>query len=719
MENSKKNCASRTRKVRLAKLIGTAIPVAVLAVPGTALAQDAVNTVTIGVPAGATDSNTANNSATDTDTIFAALVATNDDFSGAPVVSSGGSTATVFTNDTLNGAGFADTDVVASITNDGGLTGVTINSDGTLTVPASSTPGSYTITYQICEAANPTNCTTATATVLVAGISDLQTVKTLVSSTSEPGVGDTITFEIVVTNNGGDDATNVTLTDLLPAGLTATSNNGDVTAGSYNDVTGVWTILTLADGASATLTIEGTVDAGTEGNTITNTTTAATSDQVDPGTGGDDLDEAVTVINTIVAGDDDFSATSVPSTGGDTASVFTDDTINGAGFADSAVVASITDDDGLTGVSINTDGTLTIPSGAAPGSYTITYQICEAADTDNCDTASVQVTIGGVADLQTVKTLVSGTSEPGVGDTVTFEIVVTNNGDDEATNVTLTDLLPAGLTATSNNGDVTAGSYNDVTGVWTIPTLADSASATLTIEGTVDAGTEGNTITNTTTAATSDQIDPGTTGDDLNEAITVINTIVANDNDFSSTSVPSTGGSTATVFGNDTLNGAGFDDTDVVASITDDDGLTGVLINADGTIDVPSGAAPGSYTVTYQICEAADTDNCDTATVTIVVGAVVDLSVTKDNGVTTVTSGDTITYTITVSNAGPDAATGAVLTDTPGAGLTCPATNSLTFSGDGVPSGGPFDFGDLTSGITLGTIPNGGSLTVTYDCTVD
>ena len=719
MENSKKNCASRTRKVRLAKLIGTAIPVAVLAVPGTALAQDAVNTVTIGVPAGATDSNTANNSATDTDTIFAALVATNDDFSGTPVVSSGGSTATVFTNDTLNGAGFLDTAVVASITNDGGLTGVTINSDGTLTVPASSTPGSYTITYQICEAANPTNCTTATATVLVAGISDLQTVKTLVSGTSEPGVGDTVTFEIVVTNNGGDEATNVTLTDLLPAGLTATSNNGDVTAGSYNDVTGVWTIPTLADGASATLTIEGTVDAGTEGNTTTDTTTAATSDQVDPGTGGDDLDEAVTVINTIVAGDDDFSATSVPSTGGDTASVFTDDTLNGAGFDNTDVVASITDDDGLTGVSINTDGTLTIPSGAAPGSYTITYQICEAADTDNCDTATVQVTIGGVADLQTVKTLVSGTSEPGVGDTVTFEIVVTNNGDDEATNVTLTDLLPAGLTATSNNGDVSAGSYNDVTGVWTIPTLPDSASATLTIEGTVDAGTEGNTITNTTTAATSDQIDPGTTGDDLNEAITVINTIVANDNDFSSTSVPSTGGSTATVFGNDTLNGAGFDDTDVIASITDDDGLTGVSINADGTIDVPSGAAPGSYTVTYQICEAADTDNCDTATVTIVVGAVVDLSVTKDNGVTTVTSGDTITYTITVSNAGPDAAIGAVLTDTPGAGLTCPATNSLTFSGDGVPSGGPFEFGDLTSGITLGTIPNGGSLTVTYNCTVD
>ncbi len=718
MENLMNGCTSRTSRVRLAKLLGTAIPIAALALPNTALAQQAVNTATIGVPAGATDSNSANNSATDTDTVFAALVALNDDFSVSPILSSGGSTATVFTNDTLNGAGFANTAVLASITNDGGLAGVSINADGTLTVPASSTPGSYSVTYQICEAANPTNCRSAVATVVVAGVADLQTVKTLVSSTSEPGVGDTVTFQIVVTNNGGDTATNVTLTDSLPAGLTATASNGDVTVGSYVAGTGVWTIPSLADGASATLTIEGTVNAGTEGSTITNTTTAATSDQTDPGTTGDDLDEAVAVINTIVAGDDDFSATSVPSTGGNTASVFTDDTINSATFANGDVSASITNDGGLTGVSINSDGTLTIPSGATPGSYTITYEICETADTDNCDTASVQVTIGGVADLQTVKTLVSSTSEPGVGDTVTFQIVVTNNGGDTATNVTLTDSLPAGLTATASNGDVTVGSYVAGTGVWTIPSLADGASATLTIEGTVNAGTEGSTITNTTTAATSDQTDPGTTGDDLDEAVAVINTVVANDNDFSLASIPSTGGSTATVFGNDTLNGAGFADTDVIASITNDGGLTGVSINADGTIDVPSGATPGSYSVTYQICEAADTDNCDTATVTIVVGAVVDLSVTKDNGVSTVTSGDTITYTITVSNAGPDAATGAVLTDAPGAGITCPTTNSLTLVGDGDP-GGSFTFGNLTSGITLGTIPNGGSLTVTYDCTVD
>ena len=90
-------------------------------------------------------------------------------------------------------------------------------------------------------------------------------------------------------------ATNVSLSDLLPAGMTATVNNGTVTQGSYNAATGLWTIGTLANGAVATLTLEGTVDAGQGGNTITNTTTAAEGDQPDPSTAGDDLEEDVTV----------------------------------------------------------------------------------------------------------------------------------------------------------------------------------------------------------------------------------------------------------------------------------------------------------------------------------------------------------------------------------------------------------------------------------------
>lgn len=709
-------------RVPLGRMLTSVIPFIAMAVPGVVLAQDVQNTASVSAPAGTTDSDTSNNSATDTDTLLATLVAMDDDFTGSAVLSTGGTTATVFTNDTLNGASFADSAVVVSIDDDGGLTGVSIASDGTITVPAGTTPGTYDVIYQLCEAANPTNCVTATATVLVGGVADLQTVKTLTSGTTEPGVGDTVTFQITVTNNGGDDANNVSLTDTLPAGLTATLNNGSVTQGTYDAGTGVWSVGSLADGASATLTIEGTVDAGQEGNTITNTTSVATSDEFDPTTTGDDPNESVSVINTILANDDDFSGSPVLSTGGSTGSVFGDDTLNGAAFANGDVVASITDDGGLTGVSINADGTISVPAGATPGSYDVTYQICETADPDNCDTAIVTVVVGGVADLQTVKVRTSSTAEPGVGDTVTYTITVTNNGGDEATNVSLTDLLPAGLTATANNGNVTAGSYDSGTGLWTIASLANGASATLIIEGTVDAGQEGNTITNTTTAAASDQNDPTTTDDDLEESVTVINTIDANDNDFSGTSVPSTGGDTPSVFSNDTLNGSGFTDTDVTATITDDGGLTGVTINTDGTITIPTGASPGTYNVVYQICEVADPDNCDTATVQITVGAVVDLSIAKTNNVTEVRSGDSVTYVLTVSNAGPDAATGATVTDVPGSGLACPAGGAITFGGTaaaGAPVG-TYTISDLTgSGIVLGTINAGENVTITYTCSVN
>ena len=75
------------------------------------------------------------------------------DGGGTPVNGfTGGTTATVFTNDTLNGAGFANGAVIATIANAGGLTNVSINANGTITVPANTPAGTYTVQYQICEA---------------------------------------------------------------------------------------------------------------------------------------------------------------------------------------------------------------------------------------------------------------------------------------------------------------------------------------------------------------------------------------------------------------------------------------------------------------------------------------------------------------------------------------------------------------------------------------
>ena len=117
----------------------------------------------------------------------------------------------------------------------------------------------------------------------------------MASGNATPLEGEVVTFEIEVTNNGTAQATGVSLTDLLPAGLTATAGNGVTTQGTYDAATGLFDIGTLNIGETAILTLEGTVDVGEGGNTITNITTAATGDQPDPTTAGDDLDESVVV----------------------------------------------------------------------------------------------------------------------------------------------------------------------------------------------------------------------------------------------------------------------------------------------------------------------------------------------------------------------------------------------------------------------------------------
>ena len=54
----------------------------------------------------------------------ATIDAVDDDFSASPVNGlAGGNTATVFSNDTLNGAPFVPADVTSSITVNGGITG--------------------------------------------------------------------------------------------------------------------------------------------------------------------------------------------------------------------------------------------------------------------------------------------------------------------------------------------------------------------------------------------------------------------------------------------------------------------------------------------------------------------------------------------------------------------------------------------------------------------
>lgn len=76
-------------------------------------------------------------------------------------------TPSIFENDTLEGSPLNLSDIDFTIVDDSDLpAGVTVNPDGTVSIPAGTFPGIYTFTYKICEKdADPANCDTATVTL--------------------------------------------------------------------------------------------------------------------------------------------------------------------------------------------------------------------------------------------------------------------------------------------------------------------------------------------------------------------------------------------------------------------------------------------------------------------------------------------------------------------------------------------------------------------------
>lgn len=147
--------------------------------------------------------------------------------------------------------------------------------------------------------------------------------------------------------------------------------------------------------------------------------------------------------------------------------------------------------------------------------------------------------------------------------------------------------------------------------------------------------------------------------------------------------------------------------------------------NATGgsTTPLPSGTRP---TPDWRVTPVAGDDI--TCTITNAV-AVTDIAVTKTNTPgagpsdqpgDTVTAGTMTRYSVIVRNNGPLSVTGVIVRDTPRTGITCPAGNTVTITGAGVPPGGPFTVGNLTgAGITLGTLAASQAATLTFQCLVN
>lgn len=133
---------------------------------------------------------------------------------------------------------------------------------------------------------------------------------------------------------------------------------------------------------------------------------------------------------------------------------------------------------------------------------------------------------------------------------------------------------------------------------------------------------------------------------------------------------------------------------------------TGNITNsATGDIDGPGTGSDGPVT---------------TPPVSTTVQPVANVSITKDNSTTSVQSGSSTTYTITVSNAGPSPANNTVVQDPAVTGLNCTA---VTCPAAGL-TGGAVCPATLTipalqgAGLSIPTLPSGSSVKLEVACTV-
>jgi uncharacterized repeat protein (TIGR01451 family) len=296
-----------------------------------------------------------------------------------------------------------------------------------------------------------------------------------------------------------------------------------------------------------------------------------------------------------------------------------------------------------------------------------------------------------------------GPSAAGADSDVSYTITVGNNGTDDADFVNWEDTLPGTMTFVSldqNNGpafvctDPGAGSGGTIT--CSINPLATGTTATFTLVGHIPAGTPSGTEFTNTADISSETSDPN---DNNNNATTTL-VVSAVDIAVTKTGDASVNAGdnityTITVLNNgpDTANASVFDtipaDTTFVSLMQNSGPAASCATPAPGAIGdvictMTLGAAQSA--VFTLVVEAGDTNFVtntatgsatqadtnpmnDEATANTTVVASANLAVTK-SGPTTITAGNNITYTITLTNLGVSTADAVSLNDTLPAGTT-------------------------------------------------
>jgi uncharacterized repeat protein (TIGR01451 family) len=814
---------------------GSTITYTVNADIGASATGSLANTATVNAPAGVTDSDLANNSATDTDTLAAQVALEVDKTDGSASYTPGGTAtytvtvtdagasdaADVSVDDTL-AAGVTLTGAASCVANGsascGSVTGAA-GDTGFSTTGATIAAGggnSLVFTVPVAFASNLTadplvNTASATdvATGATASGSDsdarsldvtLAVVKSDGSTTYTPGGG--ATYTVTVTHGGVSDAADVSVADTLPAGVTLTGTvtclpSGSASCGTVTGLSGETSFgatgAQIAAGPGNSLTFSAPVafSAGLVADPLVNTATANDAPSGASGSGADSDTRAPQVSLTVAKTDN--SATYSP--GGtatytitvgntgvtDALDVSVDDTLPGGMTLTGDVTCAANGSAACGTVSGTTGDTSFSAAGAtisAGGANTLVFTVPVAFASNMTDDPLVNSATahdlatgasgsGSDSDLRAAASGLGITKSDGSttytpGGTASYTIVVTNAGPADATDTTVSDTLPSGVTLAANatclaSGTATCGTVTGLNGQSSFGTTGASIAAgagnslTFTAPMAFASSLAADPLTNTATA-TDPSSAPATASDSDTLAADVDLVITKTDG---ATTIAAGGTTTYTVVVSNTgpSDAIGASVTDTLPAAFTGASWTclatgGGTCTASGTgnisdsVDVPAGATL-TYTVQAALSGSASGTVTNTATVSAGAGetdtnpgnnsasdsdtitggpppANADLSITKTDGVTTITAGATMTYTIVLSNAGPSAANGAIFTDPAAAnvsvtGVTCGGASG----GAACPSVANTTVALMQGpGIVVPTLPSGGSVTFTVDATV-